>query len=120
MPSSWSLSAASRVSGAPSRSASSAVPASAAAERVRSVCAAARGDETSERSSAIADHHAMRVSRLPLLARRRDALARVGDGVVEQRAVVRRQLVGLVREQPVGRERGALREAVVGERRPPW
>ncbi len=37
----------------------------AAAERVRRVCAAALGEDTSDRSSAIADHQAMRASRLP-------------------------------------------------------
>ncbi len=64
-PSRASLSAESRVSGAPSSSASSAVAADAAADRVRSVCAAARGDDTIERRSAIADHQAMRASRRP-------------------------------------------------------
>jgi hypothetical protein len=65
MPSSRSLSAESAATGPPSRSASCAVRAAADSERVFRVCAAAAGEETIERSSAITDHQAMRASRLP-------------------------------------------------------
>ena len=64
MPSKLS-SAMSAVTGRPRASASSAVAAAAVWERVSRVWAAARGEETRERSSAIADHQATRCSRRP-------------------------------------------------------
>ena len=56
----------SAVTGQPSASASSGVLAAADSDRVTSVCAAARGEETMDRSKAIADHHATRCSLCPL------------------------------------------------------